>query len=101
MIKHSPVPWVAEENVIKQQLNDINKYDRDIGHMYNEKLGIANARHIVKAVNCHGDLVIACQDALSHLFQELEAIIDEDLKTEYQRVIDVLQQALSKTEMEG
>ena len=56
---------------------------------------------IKKAVNCHDDLVIACQDALSHLFQEIEAVIDEDLKTEYQRVIDVLQQAILKSESEN
>ena len=99
MSKHSPSPWVAEENVIKHQLNETNKYDRDIGHMYKDKLGILNARHIVKTVNCHDDLVKACQDALSHLFQEIEAVIDEDLKTEYQRIIDVLQAAILKTEM--
>jgi len=99
MSKHSPSPWVAEENVIKHQLNETNKYDRDIGHMYKDKLGILNARHIVKTVNCHDDLVKACQDALSHLFQEIEAVIDEDLKTEYQRIINVLQAAILKAEM--
>ena len=67
MSYHSPTPWVAEENVIKQQLNETNKYDRDIGHMYKDKLGIFNARHIVMTVNCHDDLVKARQDALSHL----------------------------------
>ncbi len=61
---------------------------------------LANAMQIVKAVNGHESLVKACQNAASFLFQEIEAVINDELKTEYQGVIDELQQALLKAESE-
>ena len=84
-------PWVYEKETIYTKIPDgltIAEFVR------NE----ANAKLIVKAVNSHEDLVIACQDAACLLSQEIEAVIDDDLRSEYQRVIDVLQVALSKAE---
>lgn len=62
-VKHTPTPWVADENAINDNIgveialitSDMRTWEEDD----------ANAAHIVKCVNLHDELVDALKDAVS------------------------------------
>lgn len=91
--KHSPTPWVADYAGTHGHIKTLGyreergstptvaRYDID-----GVSIGVdeqkANAEFIIRAVNCHDDLVIALDDCVSVMTKELKglAVIQPELR---------------------
>lgn len=62
---------------------------------------LANAHLIVKAVNCHNELVEALKMAVCYLNEEIQGVIDEDIKNQCLLVINKIEHALQQAESEA
>lgn len=65
--QHTPTPWMYYENgSVGRDKTPMYTIGFGIGGMLGEVVGEANAQFIVKAVNCHEELLEACKKALKH-----------------------------------
>ena len=98
--KHTPTPWKVTQGglfIEPSKWKVLTNIAICNSSVLSKEENDANAQLIVKCVNNHEALIDATEDALSFLSQEAECVIDEDLKTEYTRVIDLLSAVLTKS----
>jgi hypothetical protein len=90
--EHSPTPW--EEGFYWWEIRDAN--DAPVAQVedVNEPVAKDNAAFIVRAVNCHADLLAACERALAWL----EPFQGEEVCPKRLALAECLQTAILKTE---
>ena len=75
MTKHTPIPWrVADKSLGLMGILRVQNKDVDICNVFNDKSvnSEANAKHIVKCVNMHDELVEALDKMINHTGIETE-----------------------------
>ena len=80
---HTPTPWmVAADGYISQKVKpdaEGNPEGQTIALMHNFSAKYANAAYIVKAVNCHDELVEAVDNLLDLLDETIGPFKEEDI----------------------
>lgn len=100
MTKHTPTPWVYESQGTSTGIYAKNAgygMDNNIVRVFDnpsKQIGEANAAFIVKAVNCHAELVKALKELMdacykADLHEELSEFVDGSL-------LDAAEKALAK-----
>jgi len=82
MTGHTPAPWLCDNYGIIRQTNKdslAGNYLRLVSPWAeaawdDDATAIANAQFIVRAVNCHADLIVALQEVIAASLKQLESM---------------------------